>query len=108
MFASIPVEVQCCADFTGDGSVLHTLVLRPTVMYGELDPWYVVSGLRAAQRHGGILLPVGDGTARMQVSYAGNVAWAHLCAAETYLCTLISTVVHLYIRVLDSPETCVI
>jgi len=48
-------------------------------MYGELDPWYVVSGLQAAHRHGGILLPVGDGRARMQVSYAGNVAWAHLC-----------------------------
>lgn len=64
--------------------MLHTLVVRPTIMYGELDPWYVVSGLRAAHRRGGILLPVGDGTARMQVSYAGNVAWAHLCA---HLCT---------------------
>ena len=81
--------------FTGDGSVLHTLVLRPTIMYGELDPWYVVSGLRAARRRGGILLPVGDGRARLQVSYAGNVAWAHLCALLYYahLCTP----VHLYI-----------
>ena len=45
----------------------------------ESDPWYVVSGLRAAHRHGGILVPVGNGEARMQVSYAGNVAWARLC-----------------------------
>ena len=72
------VDVFRCG-LTGDGSVLHTLVLRPTVMYGELDPWYVVSGLQAAHSNGGILLPVGDGRARMQVSYAGNVAWAHLC-----------------------------
>ena len=41
-----------------------------------------MSGLRAAQRRGGILVPVGDGRARMQVSYAGNVAWAHLCAVR--------------------------
>ena len=69
--------------------MLHTLVLRPTVMYGELDPWYVVAGLRSARRHGGILLPVGNGRALMQVSYAGNVAWAHLCAhpgTPLYIC----------------------
>jgi len=71
--------------FTGDGSVLHTLVLRPTIMYGELDPWFVVSGLRTAKRGGGILLPVGNGKARMQVSYAGNVAWAHPCTPVNIL-----------------------
>ena len=76
-----------CLYFAGDGSVLHTLVLRPTVMYGELDPWFVVSGLQAAHRSGGILLPVGDGRARMQVSYVGNVSWAHLCTL-VHLCTL--------------------
>jgi len=73
-------DVYTVRGTAGDGSVLRTLVLRPTVIYGELDPWYVVSGLRAAHHHGGILLPVGNGEARMQVSYAGNVAWAHLFA----------------------------
>jgi nucleoside-diphosphate-sugar epimerase len=69
--------------FEGDGSVLHTLSLRPPVMYGEHDPWYVVSALRAARdRQDGSLIRIGDGSARLQTAYVGNVAWAHLCAAR--------------------------
>jgi len=49
-----------------DGSVLHTLSLRPNVMYGELDPYYVTSGLTAAKRNNGTLLRIGSGTAKFQ------------------------------------------
>jgi len=52
-------------------------------MYGEYDPWYVVSALRSArQSQDGSLVRVGDGSARIQTAYVGNVAWAHLCAAR--------------------------
>lgn len=63
--------------------MLHTLSLRPPVMYGEFDPWYVVSALKsAARRPDGSLVSVGDGSARLQTAYVGNVAWAHVCAAR--------------------------
>lgn len=35
-------------------------------MYGEEDPFYVTSGLRSADRHGGRLTRVGDGGALFQ------------------------------------------
>ena len=50
----------------GDGSVLHTLSLRPNVMYGELDPYYVTSGLVSAKQNNGTLLRIGNGTAKFQ------------------------------------------
>ena len=53
-------------------------------MYGEFDPWYVISALKSAggSRQNGTLTRVGDGTARLQTAYVGNVAWAHLCATR--------------------------
>lgn len=49
-------------------------------MYGEGDPYYVINGLKSAKQNGGILVRIGDGSAKFQQAYAGNVAWAHLCA----------------------------
>ena len=56
-----------CVSRAGDDTGrLHTLALRPNVMYGEEDPFYVTSGLRSAEQHGGCLTRVGDGGALFQ------------------------------------------
>jgi len=66
-----------------DGSgQLWTVCLRPTLLYGELDPHYVTHALRVAVRHGGTLYRVGWGGERVQTTYAGNAAWAHLLAKD--------------------------
>ncbi|ESO97278.1 hypothetical protein LOTGIDRAFT_114779, partial [Lottia gigantea] len=62
------------------GKQLHTISLRPNVMYGEGDPYYVSTALQNADQNKGVLIRVGNGTALFQQSYAGNVAWAFLCA----------------------------
>ena len=67
--------------FTG-GGLLRTLVLRPPVMYGELDPFYVPAALDAAQHNNGVLRRIGDGSSRTQNAYVGNVAWGHVIAVE--------------------------
>jgi nucleoside-diphosphate-sugar epimerase len=73
----------CRNGVAGGNRQLHTVVLRPPVMYGEYDPWYVIAGLRTAHsRDDKTLHRVGDGTGRLQTAYVGNVAWAHLCAAR--------------------------
>lgn len=69
----------------GDANRLHTVCLRPNVMYGEGDPYFVINGLRAAKESGGILTSVGDGSAKFQQAYVGNVAWAHLCALHAVM-----------------------
>ena len=60
---------------------MSTVSLRPNVMYGELDPYYITNGLQRARQNKGILVRVGDGSALFQQAYAGNVAWAHVAAA---------------------------
>lgn len=52
--------------------VLSTIVLRPTLLYGELDPYYVTHALRIAHQHGGCLYRIGWGGERNQVTYAGK------------------------------------
>ncbi len=51
---------------------LWTVCLRPTLLYGELDPHYVTHALRVAVRHGGTLYRVGWGGERVQTTYAGE------------------------------------
>ena len=60
---------------------MSTIALRPNVMYGELDPYYITNGLKSARQNKGLLVRVGDGSALFQQAYAGNVAWAHVVAA---------------------------
>ncbi|XP_005094948.2 uncharacterized protein LOC101847324 [Aplysia californica] len=62
-----------------DGGKLQVISLRANVMYGELDPFYVTSGLKNAKKRKGVLSQVGDGTAMFQQAYAGNTAWAFVC-----------------------------
>lgn len=64
--------------FTGD--TLATVSLRANVMYGEGDQYYVANGLRSAQSNTGTLVQVGGGKNLFQQCYAGNAAWAFVCA----------------------------
>ena len=66
--------------FSGDG-ILRTLALRPNVMYGEGDPFYVTSGIKNAIKNKGVLPRVGD-KALFQQAYVGNAAWGHVVANE--------------------------
>ena len=61
----------------GDGKLV-TCALRPPVMYGEGDPFNVTKSLEMATF--GYIVPVKDARNLFQNAYAGNVAWAHLCA----------------------------
>ncbi|CAH1801506.1 unnamed protein product, partial [Owenia fusiformis] len=61
---------------------LLSLSLRPNVMYGEMDPYYVTTSIKGAKENGGTLPRVGNGRAKFQQAYVGNVAWAHICANE--------------------------
>lgn len=71
-----------------DGNKLHTCSLRLPVMFGERDSHFVLTGLRAAKRCCGYLVPIGL-TPRtgvtMQSLYIGNGAWAHILAAQKLL-----------------------
>ena len=66
--------------FSGEDPHLYTLVLRPPVMYGEGDPYYVAAGIRTAIENRGVLPRVGNGRSLMEQAYVGNVAWAHVIA----------------------------
>jgi len=65
-----------------NGKRMKTAILRPTVMYGELDPFFVPQALRVARATGGYLLQpfTFNNDPVLQCSYAGNVAWAHVLA----------------------------
>lgn len=51
-------------------------------MYGEGDPYFVTTMLQQANSRNGTLHRLGSGQALFQCSYAGNVAWAHICAMK--------------------------
>lgn len=65
-------------------STLRTCALRPCGMYGEADPYHVGSVLDMARR-GLLRFRMGDGRARFQAVYVGNVAHAHVLAAKRLL-----------------------
>jgi sterol-4alpha-carboxylate 3-dehydrogenase (decarboxylating) len=66
-----------------NGPSLRTAVVRPCVIFGERDPFHVPALLSRARR--GRLLRIGDGRARSQFSYVGNVAHALLLAGRSLL-----------------------
>lgn len=61
---------------------LKTLVLRPTLTYGEGDRHFIPSVLKNAKENKGILPKVDNVFIRSQVTYAGNVAWCCLKAKD--------------------------
>ncbi|BFZ04359.1 hypothetical protein BsWGS_07397 [Bradybaena similaris] len=63
-----------------DGELLQTVILRPNVLYGELDKYYVTNALRMAKQSMGIMYQIGNGKAMFQQAYVGNTAWAFVCA----------------------------
>jgi nucleoside-diphosphate-sugar epimerase len=66
-----------------DGDGLRTTALRPCCMFGEADPFHVSSILRMARRFP--VVRIGDGRARSQHVYVGNMAHALLLAARGLL-----------------------
>lgn len=65
------------------GGTLRTSVIRPCSIFGEGDPFHIGSLVEMARRRQ--LFRVGDGSARSQFTYVGNVAHAHLLAARSLL-----------------------
>jgi nucleoside-diphosphate-sugar epimerase len=63
---------------------LRTCALRPCGMFGEGDPYHVENVLRIV-KDGGLPVRPGDGSARFQHVYVGNVAHAHRLAVQNLL-----------------------
>lgn len=57
---------------------LRTVILRPSVMYGEQDPYFVSEILAVTKSQGGTLTRVDNIFTRCQMTYVGNAAWACL------------------------------
>ena len=66
-----------------NGELLKTCVLRPSDIYGEADPYHIGSLINMAK--GGFYVRLGNGKARCQHVYVGNMAFAHSLAAREML-----------------------
>jgi nucleoside-diphosphate-sugar epimerase len=62
-----------------DKSELKTVVLRPSDIFGEDDPYHMDSLVDVAKS--GFYIRLGDGKSRNQHVYVGNMAYAHVLAA---------------------------
>ena len=62
---------------------MTTCALRPADIYGEGDPYHIGSLINMAR--GGFYVRLGNGSAKSQHVYAGNMAWAHVLAAKGLL-----------------------
>jgi nucleoside-diphosphate-sugar epimerase len=62
---------------------LKTCVLRPSDIYGEADPYHIGSLVNMAK--GGFYVRLGNGSAKCQHIYVGNIAHAHLQAARALM-----------------------
>jgi nucleoside-diphosphate-sugar epimerase len=62
---------------------LKTVVLRPSDIYGEADPYHIGSLVNMAK--GGFYVRLGDGSAKCQHIYVGNIAHAHILAARALM-----------------------
>ena len=62
---------------------LKTVILRPSDIYGEGDPYHIGSLVDMAK--GGFYVRLGDGKAKCQHVYADNMAYAHLLAAKAMI-----------------------
>jgi len=63
--------------------VLATCVLRPADIYGGGDPYHIGSLISMARK--GFYVRLGDGSAKSQHVYVGNMAWAHVLAGRSLL-----------------------
>jgi nucleoside-diphosphate-sugar epimerase len=65
------------------GDALKTVSLRPSDIYGEADPYHIASLVNMAK--GGFYVRIGNGKAKTQHVYVGNMAYAHLQAAHALM-----------------------
>lgn len=65
------------------GEGLKAVVLRPSDIYGEADPYHIGSLINMAK--GGFYVRLGNGKAKCQHIYVGNIAHAHLQAAAALM-----------------------
>lgn len=66
----------------GIGELLTTSI-RPTVIYGEEDPYFFPTLASVTRKTGGIIPKILGAGGKHQMTYVGNVAWAHICAKHT-------------------------
>jgi nucleoside-diphosphate-sugar epimerase len=62
---------------------LKTVSLRPSDIFGEADPYHIASLVNMAK--GGFYVRIGNGEAKTQHVYVGNMAHAHLQAAHALM-----------------------
>jgi nucleoside-diphosphate-sugar epimerase len=62
---------------------LRTCVLRPSDIYGEEDPYHIQPLINMAK--GGFYIRIGNGSAKSQHVYVGNIAHAHVLAAKALI-----------------------
>jgi nucleoside-diphosphate-sugar epimerase len=58
----------------------RTMVLRPSDVYGEGDPYHIPPLIAMARS--GFYVRIGDGSAKSQHVYVRNMAWAHVLAGK--------------------------
>ncbi|RWS11786.1 3 beta-hydroxysteroid dehydrogenase type 7-like protein [Dinothrombium tinctorium] len=61
---------------------LQTVILRPTSLYGEEDTSNITAFLRTAKECDGCLPRIDNTFIRIQITYAGNAAWACIKAKD--------------------------
>lgn len=66
-----------------NGQSLKSCCLRPSDIYGEGDPYHI--GNLVSMARGGFYVRLGNGSARSQHVYVGNIAHAHVLAAGALL-----------------------
>ena len=64
---------------------LYTCSIRCPPLYGEFDTTLIPSAMSLANLFYGFYPNCGDPSIRMTTMYAGNAAWAHVCAAKRLL-----------------------
>jgi nucleoside-diphosphate-sugar epimerase len=76
-------QVAIAANDSSTERSLRTVVIRPCSIWGEGDPYHAASLIEMAKS--GPVTRIGDGSARSQHSYVGNVAHGLLLAARALL-----------------------
>lgn len=79
-------ESKCLAEklvLSENSETFRTIVLRPSDIYGEGDPYHVPPLIDMAKS--GFYVRIGDGSAQNQHVYVRNMAWAHVLAAKALM-----------------------
>lgn len=74
--------LEAYGSLLANGAVLVTCSLRSLVMYGEGDQAFIPNVINTAKNQFGYLPRMGNASAKFHTCYVGNVAWAHVLAAD--------------------------